>query len=86
MGRKKLKQITWKTQKSSKVSNFKRNCKCTFHSVLFYEDDASGHLCDVNSKEIKDVKTGYTKLQVYKKTLDLFVKMSKYHYQKGIWS
>ena len=53
MGTTKIKQITRKTRKSSKVSNFRRNCKCIFHSVHFYEDDKSGRLYDVNSKEIK---------------------------------
>ena len=53
MGRTKIKQIIQKTRKSSKVSNFKRNCKCTFPSVHFYKDDTSGRLYDVNTKEIK---------------------------------
>ena len=53
MGRTKIKQITRKTRKSSKVSNFKRNCKCTFNSVHFYEDDTSGRLYDANGEEIK---------------------------------
>ena len=53
MGRTKIKQITRKTRKSSKVSNFNRNCKCTFYSVYFYDDDTSGRLYDANGKEIK---------------------------------
>ena len=53
MGRTKMKQIARKIQKSSKVSHFERNCKCTFHSVHFYKDDTSGRIFDVNSKEIK---------------------------------
>ena len=60
----------------SRLVILKETCKCTFHRLHFYEDDTSGRLYDVNSKEIKVRYQNWLHKtsSLSKKSLDLFLK------------